>query len=240
MEERIVKKGVAKEKVELLEPRMDDSLTDIPPEEGCAFRQRYALGEKFLVTYSGNMGVKQGLDVVVDAAALNRSDSSILFLLVGDGADCARIQRRAAEQDLHNLRFLPLLNGADFRGLLKASGICLVTQQHSVSDIAFPSKMVTYLSAGRPVIASVNSASEVARITQESRAGKVVEAEDPVALLTAIRELRHADLQELGRNALEYASLRWSSTRVLGNLERSLTATSASAMGPLTQEGTIR
>jgi len=240
MRRRIVDKGLAEEKVELLEPRMDDSLTDILPEEGSSFRQRYALGDKFLVAYSGNMGVKQGLDVVVDAAALNRSDSSVLFLLVGNGADCARIQRRAAELDLRNLRFLPLLDERDFRGLLAASGICLVTQQQSVSEIAFPSKIVTYLAAGRPVIASVNPKSEVARITRESGAGRVVQAEDPDALLTAIRELRYSDLQELGRSAVEYASMRWSSARVLGHMERSLTATAAATVGSLAHEETTR
>ena len=57
------------------------------------------------MTHSGNMGVKQGLDVVLDAAALNRRDESTLFLFVGNGADCQRIQRRAADLNLHNVRF---------------------------------------------------------------------------------------------------------------------------------------
>ena len=228
MKKRIVEKGVAEERVELLEPRMDDSLAGITPEEGSAFRKRYRLEDKFLVTYSGNMGIKQGLDIVLDTAALNRADDSMLFLLVGSGAECGRIQRRAAEMDLCNVRFLPLLDERDFRGLLAASGVCLVTQQQSVSEIAFPSKIVTYLAAGRPVIASVNPNSEVASITLESGAGRVVRAGDPESLLVAIRELRGADLDELGQSARRYASLRWSSARVLGHLEQSLTAVAAS------------
>jgi colanic acid biosynthesis glycosyl transferase WcaI len=233
MRKRIVDKGVPEEKVELLEPRMDDSLIDLLPEEGSAFRQRYGLDEKFLVTHSGNMGVKQGLDVVLDAAALNRCDESMLFLFVGNGADCQRIQRRAANLNLCNVRFLPLLDETDFRGVLAASGVCLVTQQQSVSEIAFPSKIVTYLAAGRPVIASVNPDCEVARITRESGAGTVVNAENPDALLAAIRELRSSDLRKLGENARVYASRRWSSGRVMGHLERSLTAVAGSAMGSL-------
>ncbi len=233
MRKRIVDKGVPEEKVELLEPRMDDSLIDLLPEEGCVFRRRFGLGEKFLVTHSGNMGVKQGLDVVLDAAMLNRGDDSTLFLFVGNGADCQRIQRRAADLNLHNVRFLPLLAEADFRGVLAASGVCLVTQQQSVSEIAFPSKIVTYLAAGRPVVASVNPGSEVARITRESGAGTVVNAENPEALLAAIQELRSADLIKLGENARGYASRRWSSVRVMGHLERSLTAVAGNAMGSL-------
>jgi len=224
MRERIVGKGVPEEKVELLEPRMDDSLADLDPEEATAFRQRYEIGGKFLVTHSGNMGVKQGLDVVLDAAALNGSDASMLFLFVGSGADCERIRRRAAEMALTNVRFLPLLDQKDFRGLLAASDICLVTQQHSVSEIAFPSKVVTYLAAGRPILASVNRHCEVARVIEESGAGRVADAEEPEALSFVLREMRSQDLGKFGTNAREYAILRWSPVRVLSHLEQSLTA----------------
>jgi len=224
MRGRIVGKGVPSEKVELLEPRMDDSLANLAPEEGIAFRQRFGIGDKFLVTHSGNMGVKQGLDVVLDAAALNRSDASMLFLFVGGGADCGRIQRRAAEMALENVRFLPLLDNNDFRGLLAASDICLVTQQQSVSEVAFPSKIVTYLAAGRPIVGSVNRDCEVARVIEESGAGKVADAEEAGVLSLAIQEMRNEDLGKYGMNAREYAIQRWSPVRVLSHLEQSLTA----------------
>lgn len=232
MKERIVSKGVAAEKVELIEPRMDESLSGISLNEVAAFRQRYGLGDSFLVTYSGNIGVKQKLDVVIEAAALNREDESILFLIVGDGSDCERIQRRAAELQLGNVRFLPLLDKAEFRALLAASNACLVTQQKSASEIAFPSKIVTYLAAGRPVIASVDPENEVARITRESGAGRVAMAEDPAALLAAILELQSADLGQLGASGRDYACQRWSAERVLGRLEHSL-ASAAVAVSSL-------
>jgi colanic acid biosynthesis glycosyl transferase WcaI len=237
MRQKIVDKGFTEDQVGLLEPRMDDSLIDLLPEEGDEFRRRFDLGEKFLVTHSGNMGVKQGLDVILDAAALNRADDSVLFLCVGNGADCGRIRRRAAELDLGNVRFLPLLDKKDFRGLMAASNVCLVTQQQSVFEVAFPSKIVTYLAAGRPIIASVNPECEVARITRESGAGRAVEAENPRALLEAIRALRHADLRKTSENARAYACLRWSSERVLEHLERCLTEAAGSQMSPLAWKG---
>ena len=240
MRNRITGKGVPAEKIELIEARVDDSLFDIAASEGTAFRQRYGLENKFLVTHSGNMGVKQGLDVIVDAAALNRSDASMQFLLVGDGAVCGKIQRRVADLGLTNVRFLPLLESAEFRGLLAASDVCLLTQQKSVSEIAFPSKVVTYLAAGRPVIASVNPHCEIARTIAESGAGKIVTPEDGAALLAAIQQFRDADLREYRQNAQEYASRRWSSDRVLGHLERSLLSVLTTETDSLAQEGTLR
>jgi colanic acid biosynthesis glycosyl transferase WcaI len=240
MRRRIIDKGIPAEKVELLEPRVDDSLFNIGALEGNAFRRKYGLENKFIVAHSGNMGVKQGLDVIVDAAVLNRSDDSMRFLFVGDGAVCGRIQRRVAELDLRNVQFLPLLDAVDFRGLLAASGLCLLTQQKSVSEIAFPSKVVTYLAAGRPVIASVNPGCEIAQTIRESGAGRIVPPEDGAALLAAIQEFRSSDLREFGRCAQEYANRRWSSVRVLGHLERSLVLAAAPQASSLAQEGTIR
>lgn len=237
MRQRLIAKGLAEDKVELLEPRMDESLTNLLPEEDDAIRRKYDLGDRFLVTHSGNMGVKQGLDVILEAALLGRADNSRLFLCVGDGVECERIKHRATELNLSNLRFLPVLDEKDFRGLMAASGICLVTQQHSVSEIAFPSKIVTYLTAGRPVVASVNPECEVAHVIRESGAGNVVAAEDPQALLDAVDTLRRDGLQKAGENAREYASARWSSARVLGELERCLAAAAESGERSLVSEG---
>ncbi|MCL5669831.1 MAG: glycosyltransferase, partial [Acidobacteria bacterium] len=173
----------------------------------------------------------------VDAAARLRDDDSMLLLCVGNGAECERIKRRAAEMQLDNLRFLPLLDEADFRGLMAASDVCLVTQQRSVSEIVFPSKIVTYLAAGCPVIASVNPECEVAQILHEAGAGTVVAAEDPTALVVALSALRRSDMRKAGENARKYASERWPSARVLGELERSLASAAGQAMRSLAWKG---
>jgi glycosyltransferase involved in cell wall biosynthesis len=176
----------------------------------------------------------------VDAAVLNRADESMIFLLVGDGADAERIQRIAAERKAYNIRFLPLLDATEFRGLLAASDVCLLTQRKSVSEIAFPSKTVTYLAAGCPVVASVNEGSEIAQTICESGAGRIVPPEDPAALLAALCDLQKEDLRGYRINAQEYAGRRWSSARILGHLDQSLKAVAASVTGSLAPEGTVR
>jgi colanic acid biosynthesis glycosyl transferase WcaI len=227
MQTRIIEKGIPENKTALFEPRSDNSLATISQEEGLAFRRKFSLPDQFLVSHSGNMGVKQGLGVILDAAALNQEDQSTVFLIVGDGAVRRKIQQRARELELANMRFLPLLDSGEFRGFLKASDICLVTQQKTVSDMVFPSKTVTYLAAGRPVVASVNPNSEIAKTIVESEAGLVVEPENPQALLSAIRTMRDNNLNEYGIKAQDYAARRWSSERVLGFFEAKLLELSA-------------
>ena len=233
MRDRIIEKGIPAEKVVLFEPRVDDSLADISAEEGTSFRQRYGLGDKFLATHSGNIGVKQGIDVILDTAALTRDDANMVFLIVGNGAVRDKLERRARELNLQNVLFMPLLDSQEFRGLLSASDICLVTQLKTVSDIVFPSKTVTYLGAGCPVVASVNRDSEVARVVRESGAGTVVEPEQPEALRAAIYALKEDDLTQRRKRARDFAFRRWSAARVLGNLEAALVSVGEPAVPAL-------
>jgi len=222
MRAKIISKGIAAEKVELFEPRADETLFEIAPEEGAKFRKRHGLGAKFIVTHSGNMGMKQGLEVILDAADRSHDDESTIFLLVGDGAARNRIEARAREMQLENVRFMPVLDSMEYRGLLAASDVCLVTQLKTVSDIVFPSKTVSYLAAGCAVVGSVNAASEVARAIMESRAGLVVEPENAQNLSHAIGTMRQQDLSCYKARAREYAGQRWAPARVLGHLERTL------------------
>lgn len=226
MRDRILAKGIAAGKVTLFEPQAGNEFFEISKSDGQEFRHRYGLGEKFLVCHSGNMGVKQGLEVILEAAKKCCEDESLEFILAGDGAARKKIEGRAAELELRNVRFLPVLNSADYRGLLAASDICLVTQRRTVSDIVFPSKLVTYMSAGCASIASVNPNSEVARAIEGSQAGLVIEPENAVALVEAIASLRSGPIDECRRNAREFALDRWVADRVLSHLEKSLVAAS--------------
>jgi colanic acid biosynthesis glycosyl transferase WcaI len=237
MRARIIQKGFAAEKVILFEPRADDALLEILVREGTVFRRKYELEGNFIVTRSGNFGVTQGLDVILDAAEMCRDDASFVFLLVGNGAARQRIERRATELGLDNVRFMPLLDAQEFRGLLAASVVCLITQRKSVSDIVFPSKVVSYLAAGSAAIASVNACSEMAQADLESNAGTVVEPENVSALRDAICAKRAHDRRDSKRNSRAYASKRWSSTRVLQYFEKSLVAVSAAVPVSLAKQG---
>jgi colanic acid biosynthesis glycosyl transferase WcaI len=219
-------KGIDPAKVVLFPPRADSSLYDLRERDksetlGQAFRQRYGLVGKLIVSHSGNMGVKQGLEVILDAAALSRDRPEIHYLLVGDGAMRAHLQLQARARALHNVLFLPLLGAGEFRQMLAATDIALITQQRVVSNIVFPSKVVTLLCAGCPVIGSVNRESEVARALHNSGAGLVVEPEDAGALFGAIDQLSRSPeaLARMSAQARQFAQENWDERRTLPRME---------------------
>jgi len=223
MRQRIVEKGIDAAKVVLFPARADSSLYTLRERtDGAAFREQFGLLGKFIVSHSGNMGVKQGLEVILEAAAKSREREDIVYLFVGDGAMRPQLEAQAQGLGLRNVRFLPILENELFGEMLAATDLALITQQRVVSDIVFPSKTVTLLSAGCPVIASVNAQSEVAEAVRRSGAGMVLEPEDADVMLAAIQELagNPQALSRMSHAGRRYAIETWDEHRTLPLMEQ--------------------
>jgi colanic acid biosynthesis glycosyl transferase WcaI len=232
MRTKIFEKGVPEGKVVVVPPTADSSLFDVGTLiEGDEFRRLHNLHGKFVVGHCGNMGVKQGLDLVLDAAVLLKEQRDVIFLLAGDGAKKASLEQRAATLGLSNVVFLPLQDNCTFLQMLAAMDVGLIVQQSTVSDIVFPSKTVTLLATARSVIAAVNNDSEIARVIQRSRGGVIVDASGPQALALAVQELltdpgkRYA----MGEQGRQFALQHWEKNRVLSAFENHLLETTRSA-----------
>jgi putative colanic acid biosynthesis glycosyltransferase WcaI len=223
MRRRIVAKGVAADKVALFSDWVAPELFEIAlPAE----RPRASAEAPLVVAHFGNMGVKQGLEVMLETARLTRDDPAFRYLLVGDGAARPALEARARSLALPNLCMLPLQPHARFLELLGQADVCLVTQQRSVADIVFPSKVITLMAAGRAVLGSLSAGSEVARVLADSGSGIVVAPEQPIALVAALGRLRAepAAVAQMGRAGREYARARWERERVLNETEQRLIA----------------
>ena len=205
MRRRILEKSIAPDKVTLFAARADSALLQLKRGAGGeSFRRTYGLEGKFVVLYTGNMGVKQGLDVIVSAAQLSQDRPEVVYLFAGDGAVRKDTESRAAALRLANVKFLPVQPREQLFQMLTAADLCLITQQRTVADIVFPSKTATFMAAGCPVVASVNAGSAVASILEQSSAGVVVAPEEPVRLFEAITSLqddsrRRGEMCEAGR-----------------------------------------
>jgi colanic acid biosynthesis glycosyl transferase WcaI len=229
MRQRIIAKGIPPAKVVVVPPPADGNLFHVgTPAESHTFRSKHSLEGKFIVAHSGNMGVKQGLDVVLDAAAILKEQRDCVFLLAGDGAMRSSLENRAALLKLANVRFLPLQEHAEFPHMLAAIDIALIVQLASVSDIAFPSKTVTLLSAARPIGAAVNDSSEIASVIRESGGGMVTRPEKPDSLAETILEVfnNREKGRTMGECGRRYALQHWNAAHILPAFEAYLSRVS--------------
>jgi len=161
--------------------------------------------DEFICLHGGNLGRKQGLDNLLDAA-LHLRDSGVRIVLSGDGNDRERLENRARELGLDNVQFIELQGPGRWEAVMAASDLLLVNQRSSVTDMSLPSKLTSYFAAGRPIVAAASPDSETAREIAAAEAGSTVPSDDPVALSNAILALKQsASAAELGARGRRYA-----------------------------------
>ncbi|WP_326690717.1 MULTISPECIES: glycosyltransferase family 4 protein [unclassified Streptomyces] len=171
--------------------------------------------DETVVLHSGNMGLKQGLEVLVETARL---DPTLRVVLMGDGNQ--RRQLAALAASLPNATLMPPAPEAEFPDVLAAADVLAVTQRASVLDMSVPSKLTSYFAAGRPVIASVAEGGGTAEELRRAGAALLVPPEDPRALADGVRALAAdpAHATALGETGRAYATERLGSAAGLARL----------------------
>lgn len=184
------------------------------------FRSVLSLHGKTVLLYSGNMGVKQGLEVLAPLAESFAHDSSVHFVFCGDGAFRSHLERQVAR--LENVTMLPLQRTDRLNDLLNAADIHLLPQCQGAADLVMPSKLSGILSSGRPVVATADKGTQLARVVEGH--GLVVSPSDPGALYAAARRLvDDPELRaQLGHAAREYAVKNLSKDDVLRRFEKAI------------------
>lgn len=223
MAARLAAKGVPPARLQVL-PNWADLDKVRPGPRLNALRRELGLTSETVVLYAGNLGEKQGLEVILEAAALTRGKPSIRYLVAGEGAARDRIKLRAQDLGLDNLTFLPLQSNSRLPLLLAAADLHLVVQRQKAADLVMPSKLTNIMAAGRPFIATAGEGTELARVTSESRAGLVVPPEDGRALAQAVLGLAGdpGARKEMGVRARRYAEAFWDRERILRQWEELL------------------
>ncbi len=166
-------------------------------------RREWGLGAAFIVGYSGNMGRAHQLSALIEAAALLNGEPGIAFLLIGDGAQRAPLERAAQERGLANVQFRPYQPRSALRSSLTLPDIHVVSLDERLEGLIVPSKFVGVIALGKPVLWLGAKGGEVGRLVLQSGAGMVVPAGDPAALAAVIRAVARepARLQSMEGNA---------------------------------------
>ncbi len=140
--------------------------------------------------YAGNVGFSQSLDLVLDAAVAMIDDPDVVFVINGGGAARPDLERRAA--GLPNVRFVDMQPKHRLPEVLAAGDVHVVPLRRGLARSSVPSKLYSILAAGRPIVASVDPGTEVARTVERAGAGTAVPPDDPEAFTKAVRRLLHA------------------------------------------------
>jgi colanic acid biosynthesis glycosyl transferase WcaI len=174
--------------------------------------------------FAGNLGMVQGLETVVEAAALMRTRADVLFVLVGDGSDRGRLEALAAELGADNVRFAGRHPQEDMPAFMRAADTLIVHLRPSgIADHAVPTKILSYLAAGRPIVCATGGAA--AELVRTAGAGVTVPPGDAEALAGAVAALAAQTpdaRRQLGGNGRAYLDAHFDKAQVIDGYERIL------------------
>jgi len=221
---RVVAKGAAPSSTWLL-PNWADVRGLLPgPTDNPLRRELSLAADTVLAVYSGAMGAKQGLDLVIDAAARLLPDRRFHFLMAGAGPEWLRLKTTAEASALTNITFLPVQPLERLGDLLRAADVHLVIQKAEAADLVMPSKLTNILAVGRPAIATAGEGTALWDALEGAKTGCVVPPDDLEALVAALRLL--ADNPQtravMGENARRYAEANLDQDAILLRFERQI------------------
>jgi glycosyltransferase involved in cell wall biosynthesis len=185
----------------------------------------------FRIVYAGNMGLAQGLDNLLQAAARMPDVSEVRFVLIGDGVEADALRARAAQLQLSNVEFVSFRQPEEMPAILAAAdAVLLHLKQDPLFSVTIPHKLLTYLAVGKPILACAEG--EPAAIVTTAHAGIACPPGDPAALAaaaTSLAALAPAQRTEMGRNGRVYACDRFERTAVVSRIGRMLEGAAAGA-----------
>ncbi|MEO0275141.1 MAG: glycosyltransferase family 4 protein, partial [candidate division WOR-3 bacterium] len=170
------------------------------------FSTKYSLTDKFVVSYAGTFGFSQDVEIVLKAANDLKAFDDIVFLFVGDGVKLDEAKTMATELGLKNVLFLPPVPREKYPLVLHSSDVSLATLTKDVKTPVVPSKILSIMSSGIPIIVSMNLDGDAPKLIERAKAGFCVGAGDHKALAERILELyKNPALKELlGKNGRKY------------------------------------
>lgn len=181
--------GVRSERVEII-PNWADTDSIQPVEGKNCFRSKNGFGDKFLVMYSGNLGLTQRLEDFVLAAKELSCDTEIAFAFIGRGAQKAELQKMVEDLDLSNVSFFDYQPRSELCHSLSAADLHLIPLTAELSKCLMPSKLYGVLAAGRPYLTNALPPSDLHRITVQYEVGVTVAPDDITAIVNAISQLK--------------------------------------------------
>ncbi len=172
------------------------------------FISELGLDGKFLVQYSGNMGLTHDMETIIEAAQVLRNDESIYFILIGGGGKLAKIKKMVEDYGLKNVTFLPYQPRASLKYSLCSSHVSLISLERGAEGLSVPSKLYGIMASGRPIIAIMPEDTEVALTLNEYQCGLITPPKDVSALVEAISWLKNNEAERKAMGECAYQAFK--------------------------------
>ncbi|HVJ44783.1 MAG TPA: glycosyltransferase family 4 protein [Luteolibacter sp.] len=169
--------------------------------------RKHGLHDRFVYLYSGTIGMKHNPALLLELAKKHSADPDVRVVVVSEGIGADWLKRHAEEAELTNLILLPYQPFADLPSVLASGDVLVGILEEDAGTFSVPSKTLSYLCAGRPLLLAMPKDNLASRITLRNNAGTVVAPSDMDGFLAAAETLHGSGelRSEMARNARAYA-----------------------------------
>ena len=222
MQLKISGKGVNTNQ-QILFPNWVDENNIMPLPKEQSLRQQFGLKDSDkVILYSGNLGEKQGLEVIIDVALKYKDRSNVYFLIVGSGGGKEKLEQSAKDARLTQVMFFPLQPYNKLSALLATADVHLVLQKKSAADLVMPSKLTGILAAGGFAIVTAEPGTSLYTVVNQYNMGLIIKPESTEALCNGIEYAINNDISTYKLNARKYAEAYLSKENILRDFEQQL------------------
>jgi colanic acid biosynthesis glycosyl transferase WcaI len=224
MLEEVVRGGSSRAKLECHPLWIDTRIFHPDPQGAAQVRQDYGWQDKFVVLYGGNLGLAQGLDVLIESARLLREVKDIHFVLLGGGVEKANLANLVAKYRLDNVEFISHKPKEQVPAFFSAADLLfahLKAAAHRVGTV--PEKLLAYMACGRPVLMAAQEGAALEVISKHG-CGLAVPPDDPESVARAILSLHEnpSQVEPLGREGRRAVETHFADNLVLKAMEASM------------------
>ncbi len=223
MRNKIINKGFAKDKVKLFYNWANTEMLK-PMTKDNPFAKRHNLDKKFVVLHAGNMGEKQDMRVILEAARKMKTDNSICFLLVGRGSKRGFVEDYMKKNALSNVLLLEVQPKSVVNQMFSSADVALITQTKEVKNIVMPSKVFGPASVEKPLIVAAADDCEIFKVVKKYNFGIVITPEEPNELVAAIDRLKKDRkwAESMGKNGRLFMIKERKMEKIIDQFEQSV------------------
>ena len=194
----------------------------------------HGIAGKFCYLYAGSLGLTRSPEMLVHLAARYRDNPDVVVVVVSEGEMAEDLEERMRNQDLGNLLLLPYQPYADLPDVLASADVLVALLDAPAASFSVPSKVLSYLCAGRPLLLAVPAENLAAKIVSNSGAGLVARPDDVAGFLAGAETLRTdiALRDSMAANALRYARETFDLPRIVNRFESLIRASAPTGRAP--------
>lgn len=171
-----------------------------------AFKEKYNLKDKFIIMYSGNIGLYYDLENIIKVIGEFKDREDVVFAFIGDGTVKSKIEEYVTNNNLNNVTFIPYQDKADLIYSLNAADIHWVVNTKGIKGVSVPSKLYGVMAAGKPVLGVLDEGSEARLIVEECNCGVCIEPGNYKEISRNIEYILNNKelIKSLGQNGRKY------------------------------------